>query len=87
MVVRGGSTPHRIDPPLTTKIWAFLVLRGQYPAIGTRKADRALQYTIIKRLGPMSDPYPLEKKSRIWWSGGGRRDPPLTTEFQVVRVR
>ena len=55
------------------------------PAIVARKTDRALQYTIIKRLAPMSESYPLENNPGFGGQGGGRRrPPPLTSEFQVV---
>ena len=82
--VRGGVAIHQDRPPPDLRNLSVLVLRGRYASDCGKKTDRALQYTIIKRLAPMSESYPLENNPGFGGQGGVDGDPPLTSEFQVV---
>ena len=67
---QGGVPPW---PPKSERFWCSEV-RVSHRC--SKKADRALQYTIIKCLGPMRESYPPEKNPGFGGQGGGRRDPP-----------
>ena len=83
----GGSTPHRIDPPPDHQDLGVFGAQRPVSSDWDKKSGQGIAIHHNQTFGTDVGSISSRKKSRIWWSGGGRRDPPLTTEFQVVRVR